>query len=458
MTDKTIDWYGDSGIGSANNVGFTFESTDSPRDLQAIGGASDLDWTDTSYELEGYSVFPYGNNNDLPKVIKDSVQGNYIAPGVLKKKTQLLWGKGPKLYTEKFEDGILVREWIKDDQVQAWLDSWEYEKYLSQGATDIHHIESSWTKFFRDRGSRMGRASKIAKLEHVNMNRTRLARVSGSRSKKPTHGIYTLDNLEARNTLGRHTVYPLFDRYDPFKHATSLFYSGTYTFLSDNYAIPDLYGTLEWLRRSTAIPLILKALSENSINLKYHIISPQAFWDAKEKELQDAAKSAGTAYKAKDLIKFKTKYMRKVVEVLSGAHNTGKFWHTVKYVRIDGNTLIEEGWEIKEIKQNVKDFVEAQTMISDQSTRAITAGLGIHQALGGSGEKGKTDSGGEQHNALKNYLITGIDMPEMTVCAPINYALKVNFPKKDIKIGFYHIAPQREQEITESKRLANNIG
>jgi hypothetical protein len=76
--------------------------------------------------------------------------------------------------------------------------------------------------------------------------------------------------------LSPYKVYPLFDFSNPFANPNSVLYSNMYSFCTDYYTVPDLYGSLEWLNRSTSVPLIFKALSKNSINLKYHIVSPQA--------------------------------------------------------------------------------------------------------------------------------------------------------------------------------------
>ena len=87
----------------------------------------------------------------------------------------------------------------------------------------------------------------------------------------------------------------------------------------------------------------------------------------------------------------------------------------------------------------------------------VAAGVGMHPALGGAGESGRSDSGSEQLYALKNYLLTGIDIPETIVMKPINYALKINFPDKNYRLGFYHLPPEREEDITASKRTKNQV-
>jgi hypothetical protein len=447
------------GLVTTSEASFTFEAVENPRELdnKRTEGTS-LDWTNQDYQLQQYTVFPYGSTDDLPQTIRNVVQENYIAPGILKKKSQLLWGKGPKLYIEDFDEkGDLVKKWTKDAEVTKWLESWDYEKYLMKACVDFHYIECVGTMFYQDRSARLGRAPKIAKLEHRNANNHRLAKLSSDPGKDATHCIYTPDFNRHYQSSTEHVVYPLFDYNDPFKHKNAYYYSNMYSFCSDYYAVPDLYGSLEWLRRSTAVPLILKAFAKNSINVKYHVISPAKFWEKMEEELKEKCIRDKKNYEASMLLTERTKYLRKVTTALSGADNTGKFWHTVKYVEVDGNNILEHGWEIKEIPGNLKDLVTSNLEISKEANRSVAAGVGMHPALGGAGESGKSDSGSEQLYALKNYLITGIDIPEMIVCKPLNYAIKANWPEKEVKVGFYHIAPQREEDTTSTDRVKNKV-
>ena len=450
-----IELFGGNGIVNVDDVAFTFETAENPRELDKYKIENEtLDWTNQEFQIENFRVYPFGANNDLPKVIKDVVQNNSLAPGILKKKAQLLWGKGPKLYKEKFKDGVLEREWIEDSAIQSWLDSWDYQDYLSKAIVDYSHLESVTTKYYLAKGARINKPS-IGKLEHVLPDEARLASYITDETYKATHCIITDWSFKKVSSLTNWKAYGLFDYNNPFKYRNAILYSNMYSFCSDYYTVPDIYGSLEWIRRSSAIPLILKALSKNSINLKYHIISPAQFWIKKEEELKIRCEEKGVAYESNMLIEYKAKFLRKISNVLSGDDNTGKFWHSIKY--IDGHKLLEHGWEIKEIKQNIKDFVDAQIKIADQSNRAVAGGVGMHPALGGAGESGRSDSGSEQLYALKNYLLTGIDIPEMIVMKAINYAIKINFPKKDLKLGFYHIAPQREEDTSSKDRLKNNV-
>ncbi|MBO2546116.1 hypothetical protein J0871_16995 [Salegentibacter sp. BDJ18] len=456
-----IEEYGRNALVEHEDVVFSYEVSENPRDLEQsriTKGEETLDWTNANrqYTIDNWRILPYGDNNDLPTVIRDAVANNSKVPGVIKKKTGMLWGKGPKLYKENFDDNFqLRREWTHDAEIEDWLESWDCNDYLHKGCVDYNHIEGTFSKFYLNRGARINGKKKISKLEHISPDKSRLATRSTNQIIKPDHVIINDWNLNHVDHLTNFKVYPLFDLRAPFAYKNSIFYSNMYSFCSDYYTVPDIYGSLEWIRRSTAVPLILKALSKNSINVKYHITSPQSFWDMKEDQLKRLADEAGKDYKEQDLIDYQKSYLRKIAKVLSGDKNAGKFWHTVDTVFVDGTSLKEQGWTIKPIDQNIKDFADAQIKIGEVADRSASAGVGVHSAIGGTGKDGNSDSGSEQLYALQNYMMTGIDIPEMIVTKAVNYAIKANFPKKKLKLGFYHDQPQREQDKSERDRLKN---
>jgi hypothetical protein len=451
-----IEYIGRDAIVSTSEVAFTYQASESPRDFeQNKSRTNDLNWNNTYNQIGDFVVFPYGANNDLPDIIKDVVQTNYIAPGILKKKTQLIWGKGPLLYIERIKGGVLEREYVEDDEITAWLESWDCHTYLLKAITDYQHIEGVFSRLELNKGARIGMPF-VSKIVHLYPDRTRLATVKNSSTKVPTHAItsdLSFTNVQATNG---YNVYNLFDFNKPFDNPNSVFYSNMYSFCTDYYTVPDLYGSLEWLRRSTAVPIIFKALSKNSINLKYHFISPQKFWDLKQQKIEENCVARGVVYKDQMLLDYQKAFLEKISTVLSGDENTGKYLHTTKSFYIEGVNLVEAGWEIKIIDQNIKDFVNAQIAISQRSDNALSSGLNLHSALGNVSESGKSDSGSEQIYALKTFLQTGISIPEMIIMKAINYALKVNFPTKKLKLGFYHEVPEKEQNITPSKRMLNN--
>lgn len=450
-----IEYVGRDAIVDTPDVAFTYQVSETPRDFyQLKGKGNDLDWNNKYNYIGDYLVYPFGANNDLPDIIKHTVQTNYIAPGILKKKTQLIWGLGPQLYTEEITDSILTRKYVMDKAIMDWLKSWNYEEYLIKAITDFQHIEGIFSRFELTKGARVGQPF-ISRINHLFPDRTRLATAKSSKNREATHAVLSNYSFNITDSLSEYKVYPLFDFTNPFADPNSVLYSNMYSFCTDYYTVPDLYGSLEWLNRSTSVPLIFKALSKNSINLKYHIVSPQAFWDKKRAEMIENCNKRTLLYKESMLQDFQKAFLEKISVVLSGDENTGKYLHTTKSFTVEGTNLVEHGWEIKVIDQNIKDFVQAQISISERADHALSAGLNLHSALGNVSESGKSDSGSEQIYALKTFLQTGIDIPEMIIMKAINYAIKVNFPTSNLKLGFYHAPVEKEQNIAPKDRLIN---
>lgn len=450
-----IERIGNNAIVEAGQTAFTFAISENPRDFNSFRVSQDsLDWVDKDYFIGQFRIHPYGDNNNLDKEIQRVVQNGSDAPGQMTRKFQMLWGKGPKLYIEKLKDGEYIKEWTEDADVQAWLDSWEYEEYLQKAAVDYNHLQGHYTKNYRYRGVRVKMNNKIAKLEHIPFDRARLASLLSDDKRKADYVAVTDFSFETLNALLDTKIYAKLDPLNPLKYRNSIYYSNMYSFCQDYYTVPDIYGTLEWLRRSNAIPLIFKAISKQSINASYHIESPQAYWDVIEEKLIKNCEQRGVAYKNWMLEDYETQVLKGITEVLSSEKNAGKFWHTKKTLQVDGNNLLEHGWTITPIDRNMKDFVKAQIELSNHASKKVSTSIGVHSAIGGSQDT-KVNSGAEQHYAVQNYLLTQNDVPDMIVTKMLNMALKINFPEKGIKIGFYHIGSKKLQDVTPGDRPIN---
>jgi hypothetical protein len=79
-----------------------------------------------------YLVHPFGANNDLPDIIKQTVNQLYRS-WYIEEEDQLIWGMGPVLYKEKIsttEGNKRVRENIRDPEIDAWLESYQNIPHL----------------------------------------------------------------------------------------------------------------------------------------------------------------------------------------------------------------------------------------------------------------------------------------------------------------------------------------
>ena len=453
-----IERVGRDAIVHSDKMCYTFKVAENPRELQNSRPKEDsLDWVNHYNYVGDWVIHPYGDYNNLDKQIQRVTQNNPDAPGALKRKLNLLWGKGPKLYREKIKNNEVVREWVENKAIQQWLNSWNYEDYLLKCGVDQQLSEASFTKFHVNRGfTRLNEKGYIAKLSHCKLDRTRKVSKKKSNLSIATHALITDFSFETMTDLLDSSVYELFDFQNPFKKPTTVFYSCMYSFCQDHYTVPGIYGALEWIRRSNASPLLLKALSKNGINPSYHVESPQQFWDNKEEELKNNCEERGITYNAQMLADYEEEVMQGISKVLSEAENTGKFWHTKKAIVIDGVNLIEYGWTIKKIEQNVLDYIKAQILISDHASKKMSSAFSMNPAIGGTGTDTKVNSGAEQHYAMLNHQATENDITEMIVTKAINMAIKINFPDADEKRGFHQGAqPKRLEDTTPAERPGN---
>lgn len=430
---------------------FSVEDID-PRELseQKSSTPESFTWAMSMIFMDDIELIPYGARNNMPQLLRDTVYNNPNIPGIMEKKQQLLWGEGPQLYREKLIDGKPGREWAYDVDVQDWLDSFDYKKYLFNQVVDHSFMQGGFHEIINAKSGRLGK-NRVHSLVHRNPLWTRLGRAHGS--DKATHAFVS-DSVLAFTTQG-YQLYNLFDPKEPFRNGRSIHYSRQYTFATDFYAIPTLFGALQWIRRSTAIPLIIEALSKFSMNAKYHVTSPAQFWDKKREELQADCQAQNIPYEESMLMDYERMLFRSIIETLSGEGNSGKIWHTKDIIIGDGMNLTAAGWKITAIDQNIKEFVETQIKISNKSDSAVSSAVGIHKALAGISAEGASDSGSEQLYAYLLYKLTGVRVPEMVVTDPINQALRLNFPDKKLKVGFSHGEAQRQEDTSSKDRVQN---
>lgn len=413
------------------------------------------DWGEKPLNLGEFKVIPFGDNNDIPNQIQEAILPNSLAPRLQNRKIELLFEQGPYLYRHTTDGTKYFRKPLEDAKIQEWLNQIRHEEFLIHNATQYYYLNKVFTKVLRERGARISSTGSIATLEKVDGFECRFAYHSDDLRKRATHVIVG-DWKKADRSLFK--VYPIYDPDNPTKYPVSIHIARFGTFGMHDYTLPDIYGPLEWIRRSTSIPKIFKALTDNSLNIKWHIQSPSKYWEDKRKQIKENLKAVSppVEYKEQMLEDLKKEILDKLSELLSGVENVGKFWHNEYVIEMIGANAMEHGWKITPIEQKIEEYVKAQIEISNKADFATVAGLGLHAALGNVGADGKSDSGSEQLYALKIHQITSVNIAEFFVCKAINDAIRVKF-NSDIKIGFYHLNPEREMDITNSKRVTNQI-
>ncbi len=132
----------------------------SGHDEAVFSMARNPNWEYAPQHIGGKRIVPYGPANDLPVLVRDLMQNNHLAPGILERKKGLLYGQGPRLYRDVVRDGQIVREWVDDPAITAWLRSWKADRFIERAIVDVLHTNGFFCLHQLERGHRLGLSTK----------------------------------------------------------------------------------------------------------------------------------------------------------------------------------------------------------------------------------------------------------------------------------------------------------
>lgn len=414
--------------------------------------SKNTDWESDAYLMNGVRLVPHGATNDLPVQIRKIFDQNNLAPGILEREIGLLHGDGPRMYQVKFEDGYVVREYLEDPKIQAWLDTWNYKRYLDMATVEYKYMKGIFTKLVRNRGPRVGEKPFINRLEVIPATDARLEwPETGPKRLESVKGVYVGD-FENHCLHTGMVRYPRFNESDPFRYPISIAYHNSYSFGRNFLSVPSFYGSLNWIMRSSDIPEILKYLSENGITSTFHIHSPAKYWENKLEKIEKMYPEETEAQQDKRLETIKDEFFENAAKTLTGMKNAGKFIETVDFHDEDGNLC---SWKVESIDQKVSDFIDSQIKISEKADSATTSGMGLHPSLSNIIVNGQLSSGSQMLYALKLYLASDTTIPEEVIFEKLNGTIAANFPGTKTRMGFYHHTVMKEEDVAPEERAVN---
>lgn len=450
----------------------------------------------TAQEVGNYFVWPAGADNKEPSTVKELIKGNRLIPSLIEKQIAILYGRGLQLFTEEVNDkGDIIRHYLKDRDIQAWLDSWQengiaddVRTYINKCIRSYYYSEGIFTKYHFTAGIRAGiRGSKpVAGLEHVSETRCRFCT---RRNLHDRHDVENKDfdlvmvgNWAADTIRNEYRIYPRLDHTNPTGKPSPISYSRNPNYGEEVYATNVFFnGIRAWIQGCNATPEYINSFLENALSARHHVIIPNAWMDAKQQYLMDlcsrnaTAKAqgkplqnielgkgkgwtieVGTEYTADLLEQYVNLELKKLTEFLSGrGKNQGKVYASRSFPGANGEF---ETWKIEEISQKYKEYIDALIAYDKRSDMVILSAKGIDSSISNISSDGVISKSGS--DAYYNYLIylTQQSIPEEVVCADLNNAIKLNFPDKyaaGIRVGFFRPNVQRQEDTTPSGRMAN---
>ena len=405
-------------------------------------------WDADPVNVCGERIVPWGFNNNLPNDIRDLLEKNNLGPGILERKTGLLYGQGPALYRYKIEGNERVQEWITDDDIQKWLDSWDYKRFIRECFVEYTHLQGLFVKYHQAKRVRLGNPW---------ITRLKCLPSSDCRFVWPANDSRDLDDVTSYlvgdfDQYRRMKKYPAFDKFNPYRD-TSVKYHSLRSFGRNMYAISSFYGSIPWLENANNLPDIIKHLNENMIAAAYIVHSPAAYWNEKRNNIEILHNEWTEAQKDAEMRKLRDEVSQTIANVMAGKKNVGKFFTCVDFMDDQGHA---QSWKIEPIEMNIDKYIDAQAKISRIADSSTTSGFGLSPALSNIIIDGKSDSGSQMLYALKIFYASDTQIPEEIALEAINDAIRINFPnKKDIFLGIYRKAINKEDNVAASKRLTN---
>lgn len=422
-------------------------------ELSSFFNGSSSNWDGDPMTIAGVRVVPWGIDNNLPKTVRDILEKNNLGPGILDRKTGLMYGQGPMLYRVNVVNNERVQEWLIDNEIQEWLDTWDYRSYIRNAFVEYNHMKGVFVKYYAAKSIRIGKPW-ITRLEALHSTDCRMVWPENDSRRLEDVKQFLIGDFDSY-TSKRMMLYSIFDKWNPSATETAVKYHSMRSFGRNMYAISSFHGSIPWLLDANTLPEIIQYLNENMIASAYIVHEPEEYWRQKEEMIRAMHEEWREAQIYEEIDRLRDELTKRIADVMAGKKNAGKFFTCVDFVDQDGNL---QSWKIEPIEMNVDKYIAAQAEISRIADSSTTSGFGLNPALSNIIIDGKGDSGSQMLYALKIFYGADTQIPEEIALEALNDAVRINFPhKKGLFIGMYRKVINKEDNVTSDKRAANQV-
>ena len=412
-------------------------------------GFGSQNWESDPIAVGGVRCVPWGPTNDMPELVRNILEKNNLGPGVLSRKMGLLYGQGPMLYRNEIVDNEVQRIWMVDADIQNWLDSWDYKKYIRDVLSEFVHLNGHFTKYISGKSVRRGKAY-INRLECLPSGDCLLVWPDKDYPTSDDINQVLVGDMKYYKDL---RLFPVFDKWKPAKHEAAVKYHNLRSFGRNLYSVSSFFGSIPWMIDSNDIAEIVRVLNDNLIAAAYIVHEPAGYWDRKKQDLMEDHPEWELAHINKKMEELRDEIIKKLAEVMSGKENAGKFFTCVDFIDEMGHM---QSWKIEPIEMNLDKYIAAQKDIARLADSATTSGFGLSPALANIIIDGKSDSGSQMLYALKIFYGADTQIAEEIALEGINDAIRINFPqKKGVFLGLYRKVIQKEDNVSAEDRAIN---
>ncbi len=433
-------------------------------------------------KIQDKYVLSKGISNRLTEEIEHVLKMNRFMPELIEKQIRMLYGSGPAAYIERFNNGILTREWQQNPIIENWFNNWQekglqddIKEYCQKVIRDYYYFEDFWTKWRFQESRKLYSNGSVVGLEHIKNKDCRLCSdqdlTEYGNDFEDKDFSYVIKGDWISGITKEFKIYPRFRMHTAFDNLVSVSYHKNNT-VGQIYGFNHYYpGLRDWLIGTNKNPQYIKAYLENSLNAKIHLIIPDAWIKNVENKLQKSCQeniklqednkdllkplgiNIGTEYNTTFLDQYIAKEIEKMTSFLSGVSNQGKMLASIGYNTSEGQEI---SWRLNSVDQKYREFISALIDYDNRADNVITMGVGMDQSLSGVDSGGIfKDPGG---TLVYNFMIYLENLPlaESTCTQALNWALKVNFPalfKEGYRIGFFNKVLESNEKLSENFRL-----
>lgn len=359
-----------------------------------------------------YVVSPWGVNNLFPDALIGIVYNNNLLPGLCEFKEDMIFGRGIRFVDQNGKE-------VVDRRLTRWLDTWDAESYIQSQIGDFVILYNTFTHFIKSRDGKT-----ISHLEHVPAEECRCTVMRNNR----VENILVADWTYTENDF---KAYPTFDPRRSIEQQpdVTIYHSFRRSPGYKYYGMPRYIGALHfWVPLLNRIPEYHLQLMRNSMSAIYHIEIP---YEPIEKMRTANGWSHAEARKWID------DKVAALEECLAGSSNAGKTFYTFATKDPNSNALFS--WKISPIDNKIKQLSEGYLELFNNGNQALTSALQVQPSLACIQLGDKMSSGSEVLNSYNLHMQTRTQLPRKVVLAPLNTALKINFPDLDVRACFDNV-------------------
>jgi hypothetical protein len=369
----------------------------------------------------------WGSDNNYPQRLIDAVMADPAA-SLLEKRRAMHWGRGLMFFRKRVEKSKEIIEPLEETEIPADIEDFffinDMPNFFQGVIGDFEWWHSFCVQYIRNP------AGKVIEVKWQRMKDVRPER------RDPKTGRilqYYLSGMWPNPQDDEFTTVPAFDR---MGSGSGLHRHQLVSIDKDYFPQPAWHGITRWLYIAGKIPRWILANIDNSINIKYHVKIPLAYFLQRHPiEAYKTSEERNKAIEEDELALYK-----KIDSYLAGEQNVHKAFYSK--VAVDDNGKPLPGWEIVPIDNKIQD--EAWLKAYGAAAMAIASGLGVSPSLSGQILPNGlgSGSGSDLREQFNFYMQVMTAQPRQTTLEPWEIIKRMNKWPKDIHLGYRDVVLQ----------------